>query len=282
VRNFLLIYLFLLFAGCSIEEARPHSENQLTLAQNFMTAAQKQVLLKMAKRRNLNLSIIALSPSEIRKALHKQPWEPGFDLIMLDGVQAQKALNGLAFQYHQAAFAAIPIGISYLPDSVVKVRNFSDLSRHYLWSAADDKVQTLLKAHLDYVYRGRATNQQLNKTYQNLIRGFKDHKLAFDKYQLLNTLLLCRYDTYLNVLKKAVKKRRFTFALADKDRYYADYISLSIIEQSANYHAAQQFKRYLTFMRDNNAAFREAFGMAEKQVLKKQPTAQQLLQYLEK
>ena len=282
VRNLLLIFLFLLFTGCAIEEAQPHAENQLTVAQNFMTDAQKQVLFKMGKRRNLNLTIIELSPHQIRKALQKQPWEPGFDIVILDGLQAQKVLTGLDFQFHQADFAAIPIGVSYLPDSVVKVRHFRDLSAHYLWSAADNKAQPVLNAHLNYAYRGRENKQQLNKTYKTLLHGFKDHQLAFDNYQLLHTLLLCRYDTYLHVLKKAAKKRRFTFALDKKNKCYADYMSLSIIKQSANYHSAQQFKRYLTFMRDKSATFREVFGIAAKQDIKKQPTASWLLQNLEK
>lgn len=282
VRNLLFIFLFLRLTSCAIEEAQPHADNQLTVAQNFMTNAQKQVLFKMAKRRNLKLTIIELSPQQIRKALQKQPWKPGFDIVILDGLQAQKALTGIDFQFHQANFAAIPIGVSYVPDSVVKVRHFRDLSRHYLWSAADNQAQPILNAHLNYAYRARENKQQLNKTYKTLLRGFKDHQLAFDKYQLLHTLLLCRYDTHLHVLKKAAKKRRFTFALDQNHKCYADYMSLSIIEQSANYHNAQQFKRYLTFMRDNNAAFREVFGIAAKQDIKMPPTASWLLQNLEK
>lgn len=282
MRNLLLLSLLFFFTGCAIEEAQPQKEKQLTLAQNFMTNAQKQVLLKIAKRRKIELSIIELSPNQIRKTLKNHPWEPGFDLVILDGILAQKALDGIDFQYHQAAFAAIPIGVSYVPDSIVRIRNFSDLSKHFLWSAADDKAQTILKANLDYAYRNRENNQQLNKAYKDLLRGYKDHKLAFDNYQMLNTLLLCRYDTYLHVLKKAAKKRRFTFALGKKKQYYADYISLSIIEQSPHYHTARKFVRHLTFMRDNNVAFREAFGIAEKQDVQKQPTVKVLLQYLDK
>ena len=282
VRNLLFIFLFVLFTGCAIEEAQPNTENKLTVVQNFMSDAQKQVLFKIAKRRKIELSIIELSANQIRKSLKNQPWEPGFDLIILDGILAQKALNGIDFQYHDAAFAAIPIGVSYVPDSVVKVRHFRDLSAHYLWSAADNKAQPVLNAHIDYTYRGRENKQQLNKTYKTLLRGFKDHQLAFDKYQLLHTLLLCRYDTHLHVLKKGAKKRRFTFALDQKNKCYADYMSLSIIEQSANYHSAQKFKRYLTFLRDNNTAFREVFGIAAKQDIKKQPSALWLLQNIEK
>jgi hypothetical protein len=121
VRNLLFIFLFVLFTGCAIEEAQPNTENKLTVVQNFMSDAQKQVLFKIAKRRKIELSIIELSANQIRKSLKNQPWEPGFDLIILDGILAQKALNGIDFQYHDAAFAAIPIGVSYVPDSVVKV-----------------------------------------------------------------------------------------------------------------------------------------------------------------
>jgi hypothetical protein len=282
VRNTLFLYILLLLTGCAIEEAQPQKEKQFTLAHNFMTTEQKQVLFKIAKRRKIKLSVVELSPNQIRKSLKNHPWEPGFDLLMLDGIVAQKALDGIDFQYHDAAFAAIPIGVSYVPDSIVKVRNFSDLSKHYLWAAADDKAQTILKANLDYAYRKRENNKELNKAYKDLLRGFKDHKLAFDNYQLLNTLLLCRYDTYLHVLKKAAKKRRFTFAFGKKKQYYSDFISLSIIEQSPHYYTARKFVRHLTFMRDNNTAFRKAFGMAVKHDVQKQPTAQVLLQYLDK
>ena len=282
VRNLLFIYLLLLFTGCAIDDAQPQKEKQLTLAQNFMTARQKKVMLKIAKRRHIDLTILELTPSAIRKAIKKHPWEPGFDLIILDGIIAQKALDGIDFQYHDAAFAAIPIGVSYVPDSIVKVSHFKDLSQQYLWSAADDKALTILKANLAYVYRNRDKNKQINQVYKDLLRGFKDHQLAFDNYQLLNTLLLCRYDTYIHVLKKAAKRRRFTFALDQKNRYYADYMSLSIIEQSPQYITAKKFVHYLDYMRDNKAAFRNTFGMAQKQKVTRQPTVETLLKNLEK
>jgi hypothetical protein len=282
VRNLLFLYLLLLFTGCAIDDAQPQKEKQLTLAQNFMTARQKKVMLKIAKRRHIDLTILELTPSAIRKAIKNHPWEPGFDLIILDGIIAQKALDGIDFQYHDAAFAAIPIGVSYVPDSIVKVSHFKDLSQQYLWSAADDKALTILKANLAYVYRNRDKNKQINQVYKDLLRGYKDHQLAFDNYQLLNTLLLCRYDTYLHQLKKAAKKRRFTFALDKKNRYFADYMSLSIIEQSPQFYIAKKFVHYLDYMRDHKAVFRNTFGMAQKQKVKRQPTVQTLLKYLEK
>ena len=282
MRNLVFLYLLLLFTGCAIDEAEPQKEKQLTLAQNFMTASQKKVMLKIAKRRHIDLTILELSPLAIRKAIKKHPWEPGFDLIMLDGLAAQKSLSGLSFQYHNPAFATIPIGVSYVPDSVVRVSHFKDLSQQYLWSAADDKALPILKANLAYVYRSREKNKQLNQVYKDLMRGFKDHQLAFDNYQLLNTLLICRYDTYIHVLKKAAKRRQFTFALDKKNRFYADYMSLSIIEQSPQYITAKKFVHYLDYMRDHKAAFRNTFGLSQKQQVTRQPTVQTLLKYLEK
>lgn len=282
MRNFLTLLLIVLLTGCALEEAQPQKDSQLTIAQNFMSAAQKKILTKIAKRRSIDLTILDLNSGNMRKAIKRQPWEPGFDLILLDGITAQKSLSGLSFQYHNPAFAAIPIGVSYVLDSVVKVSHFKDLSEQYLWSAADNKALTILKANLAYVYRGREKNKQLNKVYKDLMRGFKDHKLAFDTYQLQNTLLLCRYDTHLHVLKKAVKKRQFTYALGKKNRYFADYMSLSIIEQTPNYRAAQRFVAYLNYLRDHNAAFRNAFGMSAKQKAVIQPTPKVLLEFLEK
>jgi hypothetical protein len=282
VRSFLSLLLILILAGCALEEAQPQKDSQLIIAQNFMSAAQKKILTKIAKRRSIDLTILDLNSGKIRKAVKKQPWEPGFDLILLDGIAALKNLEGLSFQYHQPAFAAIPIGVSYVPDSVVKVRHFKDLSSQYLWAAADTKSEAVLKAHLAYIYRQRETNKQLNKVYKDLMRGFKDHKLAFDSYQLQNTLLLCRYDTHLQVLKKAVKKRQFTFALKNQNRYFADYMSLSIIEQTPNYRAAQKFVAYLNYMRDHNSAFRNAFGIIAKRKVAPQPKPKVLLEFLEK
>lgn len=282
MRSFLSLLLILILAGCALEEAQPQKDSQLIIAQNFMSAAQKKILTKIAKRRSIDLTILDLNSGKIRKAVKKQPWEPGFDLILLDGIAALKNLEGLSFQYHQPAFAAIPIGVSYVPDSVVKVRHFKDLSSQYLWAAADTKSEAVLKAHLAYIYRQRETNKQLNKVYKDLMRGFKDHKLAFDSYQLQNTLLLCRYDTHLQVLKKAVKKRQFTFALKNQNRYFADYMSLSIIEQTPNYRAAQKFVAYLNYMRDHNSAFRNAFGIIAKRRVAPQPKPKVLLEFLEK
>ena len=58
VRNFLFLYLLLLFSGCALDEAQPQIEKQLTLAQNFITASQKKSLSKncQAQRYRLNHS----------------------------------------------------------------------------------------------------------------------------------------------------------------------------------------------------------------------------------
>lgn len=282
MRNSILVFILFLAASCAIEEARPQKEKQLTLAHNFMSAAQKKIVFKIAKRRHIDLKIVALSPSFMRKAIKNRPWEPGFDLILLDGIKGQKVLENSPLQYHEAAFAAIPIGVSYVPDSIVQIRHFNDLSAHYLWAAADDQSQTVLQANMDYTYRNRQKNTQLQKIYKALWRGFKDHKLAFDNYHISNTLLLCRYDTYLQKLKPLAAKRRFTFALNKKGRYYADYMSLSIVAQSPQYSSAKKFVRYLHYLRNNNASFRNAFGMAAPQKTAKQPTVKVLLEYLEK
>jgi hypothetical protein len=282
VRNALLFLVLLLVASCAIEEAQPQKTKQLTIAQNFMNTGQKKILSKIAKRRGINLSILELNANEVRKAIQQNPWEPGFDLIILDGISALQQLKGLAFEYHEPAFAAIPIGVSYVPDSIVKVRHFNDLANQYLWATADDKSEAILKAHLAYTYRQRATNKQLNKIYKDLLRGFKDHQLAFDTYQLQNTLLLCRYDTHVHELKKAVKKRQFTFALKNQNHFFADYMSLSIVEQTPNYNTAKSFVAYLNYMRDHNATFRNTFGILTKRKTTRQPSPKTLLEFLEK
>jgi hypothetical protein len=282
VRNALLLLILLLFASCAIEEAQPKKERQLTIAQNFMSKAQKQILLKIAKRRSIDLNILDLSAGKMRNAIQKNQWEPGFDLLILDGLQAQNTLKGLSFQFAELGYAAQPIGVSYVPDSVVKVRHFKDLSTQYLWAAADAKSEAILKLNLAYAYRKRDTDKKLNKAYKDLLRGFKDHKLAYDTYQLQNTLLLSTYSTHLHKLKKAVKKRQFTFALGKSKRYFADYMSLFIVEQTPQYHTALRFVRFLHYMRDHNTKFQKAFGIMPKPTVTQQPTPRVLLEFLEK
>ena len=108
MRSFLSLLLILLLAGCALEEAQPQKDSQLIIAQNFMSAAQKKILTKIAKRRSIDLTILDLNSGKIRKAVKKQPWEPGFDLILLDGITALKNIEDLSFQFHQPDFAAIP------------------------------------------------------------------------------------------------------------------------------------------------------------------------------
>lgn len=282
MRNLCFLLLVFIFSGCAIEEAQPQQDKQLTLVHNYLSKDQKKVLLKIAKRRNIELRIKALSEQEIRKALLKNPWEPGFDMILLGNLMSQKALQNIKFQYHESDFGCIPVGVSYLPDSVVKVRHFKDLSAHYLWAPADKYAENILKANLAYVYRNRDNDKKQNKAFKDFLRGLRDHRLAYDNYQLQNTLLLCRYDTYLNLLKPKVSARQFTYALKNKQLFYKDYVSLFIVSQSTHYTNARKFVRYLHFLRDNNAKFRKAFGFTKNPTQRKQPTVKALLDFLEK
>jgi hypothetical protein len=59
-------------------------------------------------------------------------------------------------------------------------------------------------------------------------------------------------------------------------------MSLSIIEQTPNYRAAQRFVAYLNYLRDHNAAFRNAFGMSAKRKAAPQPKPKVLIEFLEK
>ncbi|MFM7007149.1 MAG: hypothetical protein ACKOWX_07830 [Flavobacteriales bacterium] len=276
------VLLLFLLGSCAIEEAQPQNDAKLIIAQDFLSKAQKKVLVKIAKRREIDLSIRDLSAKEIRNILRKNPWEPGFDMVLLGGLKAQQTLQNITFQYHEADYGIIPIGISYKTDTVVKVKHFKDLSENYLWAPADAYAQTLLSAHLSYVYRNREKDKAVNKAYKAFKRGLKEHRLAFDHYNLQNTLLLCRYDTYLHYLKKEVPSRKFTYALQNKTDYYADYLGLYIVAQTKNYQNAKKMRRFLHYLRANNPKFRRAFGMIEKPSKRKQPTPSTLLDFLEK
>ena len=71
------VLLLFLLGSCAIEEAQPQNDAKLIIAQDFLSKAQKKVLVKIAKRREIDLSIRDLSAKEIRNILRKNPWEPG-------------------------------------------------------------------------------------------------------------------------------------------------------------------------------------------------------------
>lgn len=280
--RFLYILLVFIFSACSLEEIKPSQNKQLVIAQNFMSKDQQAILQKMAKRKQIQLTIKKWSALQIRKQIQQKPWDPGFDLIMLDGILEEAVIERLQFQYKEPQFGIIPLGVSYVPDSVVKVKHFKDLSTKYLWAPADDKVKAILKLHLAYAYRKGDAHKKVKLAYLDLLHRFKDHELQFDTYQLQNTLLLCRLDTHLHYLKKEVKRRQFTYALQAPNAYYADYMGLYIIEQCSSYSLAKQFVRYLHYQQDHQAAFRNAFGYIKKSKKQKHTPIKELLKYRDK
>lgn len=278
----IIVCVLFFLASCAIEDAQPTREKQLTIAQNFMNAQQKKLLQQMAKRRSIELTILDYSANSIRKAIQQNPWAPGFDLIMLDGLYAQSKLTGLSFQYTEPNYAYIPIGISYIPDSNLNVRYFNDLSTKYLWAAPENKAPSILNLHLAYAYRKKETNKKLDSSYKKLVRGLKDHKLSYDAYQLRNTILISTYASHLNVLKKAVKKREFIFGVHEPNQMFVDYMSLSIISQTSQYTTAMRFVRALHQMRDHNQYYRNLFGLIGPKEVNGLPAPSTLIKYIEK
>jgi hypothetical protein len=283
VRSYLSLLLILLFAGCALENAQPDTHKELVIAQNFMNAAQKQIFQKIAKRKHLKLTILDLSAGAIRKAIQSNPWDPGFDLIFIDGLSEQRHLKKLQFAHHEPYFASIPIGISYVPDSVVKVRAFEDLSQLYLWAAADKKAEPILKAHLAYAYRKRDENSAMQQSYRQLLQGYKDYELALETdFERKKTLYLCRYDTHLQHLKPVFKNRQFTYARKANQAFFADYLCLAIVQQSSQHALAMNFVRLLQQKRDQNKAFQKAFGIVAQRNTKNVCKPKVLQDYLEK
>lgn len=262
MRRYLSLLLILLLAGCALENAQPEPRKELALAQNFMSTAQKHIFQKIAKRKHLKLTFLDLSAGAIRKAIQTNPWDPGFDLILIDGLSEQRHLKKLHFAHYEPFFASIPIGISYVPDSIVKVRAFEDLSRLYLWAAADKKAEPILKERLNYAYRKRTKNAALQQNYRQLLQGYKDHKIKLEAhFERKKTLYLCRYDTHLQHLKPFFKNRQFTFARKANQAFYADYLCLAVVEQSAQHALAMHFVEILQQKREQNRAFQNAFGI---------------------
>jgi len=261
VRRFLSILFLCFLFGCAIEDVAQKEDKQLVIAQNFMTKDEINLLHRIAKQHNIKLVVQFLSIKQIKNALQNTPWDPGFDLVFVDGLYNQVLLDSVGFQYSEPQFGTIPIGISYIDSNEIKVNDFKELANNYLWSAADLKSENILKLHFDYLFGQKANDKELEKEYQRLILGLKHHQVKYDNYQLKNGLLLCRYDTYLQQIEKTNAFRKFNYALCSKGRFYADYIGVYIVEQNTRIALARKFIDLLHKQRDSQSTFCQTFGM---------------------
>jgi hypothetical protein len=83
VPKFLLfaILSFILFA-CQIEVAQPAVNKELRVASNFITKKQEGYFRAWQKKSGIKISFLRLSPQQIRQLIKKQPWNPGFDVVL--------------------------------------------------------------------------------------------------------------------------------------------------------------------------------------------------------
>lgn len=279
MRRFLTILFLCFLFGCAIEDVAQKDDKQLVIAQNFMGKEQKNLLHRIAKQHNIKLIVQDMSIQQIKNALHDAPWDPGFDLIIVDGLINQVQLNAVGFQYSEPQFGTIPIGISYIDSNEIKVKDFKELAYNYLWSAADLKSENILKLHFNYLFGQKPNDNVLEKEYQRLILGLKNHQVKYDNFQLKYGLLLCRYDTYLQQIGKTNPNRKFNYALCSTGRFYADYLGVYIVEQNARIALARKFVDQLHLQRDNQSSFCTIFGML-KSSKKNIPYAYNVLQPL--
>jgi glycosyltransferase involved in cell wall biosynthesis len=279
---FALLFLIGSLGACSIEEIQPQENHNLVIAHNFMSVKQQEIFTKIANRHHIDLSFKKLTATEIRRAIQSHPWEPGFDLVFIAGIQEQKLLHPLPFQYREPEFALTPIGVSYVSDSSLGIKTYQDLARKFLWSAADSKAESLLRLHLSYIFKDRFTEQKTELKYSQILRGLKNFKVANDAYQLQNGLVLCSYDTYLNFSKKIRNKRKFNAHLQKGERVFTDFIGLYIVEQNTRFQLARKFVKYLHQLRAKQEPFRANFGMFPKTQKIKHYPFKKLLPYLDK
>lgn len=279
----LLSILCGLLLGCSVEVAPSEVNHKLRIASNFLTPIQEAYFKKWQKKSGIKIAFMRLDTEQIRSRIKTKPWDPGFDLVWLNGLEAYSQLEGTPFQERQLDFAQIPIGLSYVPDSLEQVKNFIELSKTNLWAAADDESYTILKAHLAFAFRNRDQNQKLQKAYLNILRGLKERKLAFNGANTYHTnMLLSRYDTYYQLLKPANRQQHIIFPKFFKYSGVADRNIICIVKQAMNFSSAKRFEAYLHRQLQKNHNFCKKLGFKKIETNSKLISSKALLNYLKK
>ena len=257
----LFAILSFVFFACQIEVAQPAVNKELRVASNFITKKQQGFFRAWQKKSGIKISFLRLSPQQIRELIKKKPWNPGIDVVWLNGLEAYSKLKGTTFQANYLDFAQIPIGLSFVSDSIDQVNNFIELSQTNLWAAADDQSYNILKAHLDFTFRNRAKSKKQRVGYQQIMSGLKERKLAFNGADQYHTnMLLSRYDTYLHELKPADKKQRIIYPQFFRYSGVSDRSTFSIVRQASNYTNAKLFFTFLNKQLRKNAKFCQRLG----------------------
>lgn len=262
LKTLLYSLLVLLLFACQVEIAKPDPEKKLVVATNFITPKQAQLFRKWEKKSGIELRFVQLSAQQIKNQISKNPWSPGFDVVWFNGLEDFLPLQKTHFQERSLDFAQIPIGLSYVPDSVNQVKDFVKLSQTNLWAAADDYSYPLLKAHFDYAFRNRAKNKKQNTAYRDILSGLKDRKLAFNGADQYHTnMLLCRYDTYQHVLRKANRKQLVIYPKFFKYAGVSDRSIFCIVAQTPHYSSALRFKNLLRLQLQKSENFVKQIGI---------------------
>jgi hypothetical protein len=279
----LFSFLCILLAACRVEVAQPEVNKELRIASNFLTPKQQSYFRAWQKKSGIKITFLRLNVQQIRNQIKKKPWNPGFDLVWLNGLEAYAQLEGTPFQESYPDFAQIPIGLSYVPDSIDQVSNFIELSKTNLWAAADDYCYAVLKAHLSFAFRNRDKNKQQQKGYATILRGLKERKLAFNGANEYHTnMLLSRYDTYHQELKPANSKQRVIYPKLFKYTGVSDRNIICVVQQAMYYSSAKRFQAYLSKQLQKNPKFCQKLGFKRIEANSKLISSKALLALLKK
>ncbi|MFM8596786.1 MAG: hypothetical protein ACKOBN_06815 [Flavobacteriales bacterium] len=271
------------FTACRVEVATPEVNHELRIVSNFLTPKQQLYFKDWQKKSGIKIEFLRLNIQQIRSRIKNYPWNPGFDLVWLNGLEAYSQLEGTPFQERHPDFAQIPVGLSYVPDSLEQVQDFIKLSKTNLWAAADEESYTILKAHIAFAFRKRDQDQKLQKAYLTILRGLKERKLAFNGADTYHTnMLLSRYDTYYQQLKPANRQQRIIFPRFFKYAGVADRNIICFVKQAINFSSAKRFEAYLRKQMQKNQNFFKMLGFKKIDSSAKLIPSSTLLSYLKK
>ncbi|MDX2362068.1 MAG: hypothetical protein QNK23_14770 [Crocinitomicaceae bacterium] len=253
----LLVIVFSVSTGCSIESAHPPSHQELIIASNFLTEADSLMFEEFETEENVDITLIILSTEELMTRLKDLNSSANIDLVLMRSLQDVNNLSkeGLlhsfnvetflpeeivpytSMRYHFVGVGIDPYIISYPKDSIISVKTYNDLTRMpYNNCVSPEDYPVLLAPALDKLKKVEANNW-----IKQFIEQASPCKSPSDSLAHLPML-----STYSSFQMQNDPSLGFIFPSTNSTGSFYDLRTASIVNQASNFVVAKVFILHLS------------------------------------
>lgn len=272
---FLVTFLVVLLASCSIEEANHSNKNELIIASDFLRSKDTMLFRNFSKTNNIRIKIKFLSSDSIQRSLRKDGFNSNFDLVFVKSLSSVKDLKPIKFHHLSQniikdsltnfrafqnnswfAVGVDPYVFSYVPDSLDVPTSYKDLTKNFNYSCLNPTENAVLLAHIKHLTKKKQSY------YSTWKKSFEGNYLPFNKGTdslPSKQFLLLKWSQYLeNPILKKNKKRIATYFF-NNSGLYADRKCVAVILQAKNFKNACLFLSFLN-SKNKSVYFYEKLG----------------------